>query len=280
MHKYRVILPLLLGIFGLTSAFAQKQIPEPTNFLVNDFAGLLTRDQVVSLGDKLSNYAKETSTQIAVVTEESLEGEEVFDYAHKLARKWGIGGDEKKDNGVLIYVAKQERKVTILTGYGSEGFLPDVMAGRIIREILTPAFKEGKFYEGLDRATDAIMALGKGEYTNDLPQKGGSGIPIVWIIMVLMVVIFLLIAFSKKGPPGGDDDNDGGYYKDGRYNYPKQRSYPRRGGGWVVFPGGGWNTGGGGHSGGGGGGFGGFGGGGFGGFGGGGFGGGGASGGW
>lgn len=275
MSKIRLLISLFFCFYGLASATAQKQIPEATQFLVNDFAGLLTRDEVVNLGQKLSDYAKETSTQIAIVTEETLEGEEVYDYAHKLARKWGIGGDGDKDNGILIYVAKAERKVTIVTGYGAEGFLPDVMAGRIIQTIITPAFKEGRFYEGLDRAADAIMALGKGEYTNDNPTGKREGIPMFWIFVAIIVVIFLLSAFSKKGPPGGGGDgDDGGYYKGGRYDHS------RGGGGWIFFPGGGF--GGGGSRGGGGGdsGWGGFGGGGFGGFGGGGFGGGGASGDW
>ncbi len=274
MLKIRYYISLFLCLYGLAPAFAQKQIPEPTQFLVNDFAGLLARDEVVSLGQKLSDYARETSTQIAVVTEETLEGEEVYDYAHKLARKWGIGGDSEKDNGILIYVAKKERKVTIVTGYGAEGFLPDVMAGRIIQNIITPAFKEGRFYEGLDRAADAIMALGKGEYTNDNLNRKQKGIPLIWIIVAIIVIIFLISAFSKKGPPGSGDDSDGGFFGGGRYDHS------RGGGGWIFFPGGGFGGGSGGSRGGGDSGWGGFGGGGFGGFGGGGFGGGGASGDW
>jgi uncharacterized protein len=256
---------------------AQNPVPEPTNYLVNDYAGLLNRQEVVQLGRKLSKYAQETTTQIVLVTENSLNGEDDFQRAFAIKDKWRPGSAEN-DNGILLYVAKEERKVRIVTGYGTEGFLPDAMAKRIIDNIIVPEFKRGNFYGGLDKATDAIMQLGRGEFADVEPQEGPrdakGGIPSVLVIIVLIVIIVLLSAIMSGG---GDDDDDGGYYRDGRYDdYGRRRR--RRGGGWIFFPGGGWTSGGGG-----GGGFdggGGFGGGGFGGFGGGMSGGGGAGGSW
>ncbi|MEL6656314.1 MAG: TPM domain-containing protein [Bacteroidota bacterium] len=259
-----VILPTLLT--------AQKTIPEPTEFLVNDYAGLLGRSEVIALGRKLRDYVGETSTQIVVVTERSLEGDDPFAYAQRLASAWGIGGGAN-DNGILIFVAQQERQVRIQTGRGTEGFLPDVTAKRIIENIIVPQFRSGNYYQGLDRATDAIMDLGRGEYEgDDLSGNGSNQIP-DWVI--ILFIILLIIILSRMS--NHNDDDDGGYYRGGRYDMPTRRN---RRGRTVIFPGGGWSRGGGGGGGGGMDGFGGFGGGGFGGFGGGSFGGGGAGGSW
>jgi uncharacterized protein len=241
-----------------TAIFAQKSIPPVSDRLVSDYANVLSAQEEQALEQKLVAYDDSSSTQIAVVIENSLDGDDLFDYSQRLAESWGIGR-EGKSNGVLIYVAVEDRKVRIHTGYGVEGFLPDALASRIIRNLIVPEFRNGNYYAGLDRATDAIIELGKGEYTND--ALDGKEIPIGLIIFLIILVIVVFIIISKLG--GG-----GGYYRGGRYDND-------RGGGWIIFGpgGGGWHSGGSGGSGWGGGG-------GFGGFGGGGFGGGGASGGW
>lgn len=252
---------------------AQRPIPAKTNDLVNDYAGMMSRGEQEQLRRKLVQYALETSTQIAVVTEPSLQGETAFDRGLAIAHGWGIGGSEQKDNGVLIYVARDDRKIQILTGYGAEGFLPDILAKRIIEQDIKPAFRQGQIYVGLNRATDTVMKLGKGEYeADDVPANSGGGISPI-LIFILIILVFYLISYYNNRHD--DDDEDGGYWRNGPYDMDDQdrkvRRRRRRGGGWII---------GGGGFGGGGGGFGGGGGGGFGGFGGGGFGGGGAGGGW
>jgi len=245
---------------------------------VNDYAGMMSRSEQDRLRTKLTQYALETSTQIAVVTETSLQGETAFDRGLAIAHGWGVGGSSENDNGVMVYIAKNERRIQILTGYGAEGFLPDILAKRIIENIMKPAFRQGKVYLGIDQATTTIMDLGKGEYTADQVPAGGGGdgIPPI-VIMGLILLVFILISHYGN-QHNDDDDDDGGYWRNGPYDMDdpdrKVRRRRRRGGGFIIFPGGG-----GGGFGGGGGGFGG-GGGGFGGFGGGGFGGGGAGGGW
>ena len=266
---------------------AQSEVPAPTNELVNDYAGLLSAQEDRQLTNKLAQYARETSTQIVIFTENSLQGGDPFNRALDIYDAWGIGGSKEKSNGVLIYVAKEDRKVRIMTGLGAEGFLPDILADRIIQQIITPNFKREQYYRGLDRATSAIMELGQGEYTNDLEQQPGQqsqrdakgGVP---AILVILFIIILIVVLSRYNNRGGDDDDDGGYYRGGRYDMDPHRRR-RRGGGWMIFPfpwigggGGGWSGGGGG----GGSDWGGFGGGDFGGFGGGLTGGGGAGGDW
>ncbi|MEZ4994289.1 MAG: TPM domain-containing protein [Saprospiraceae bacterium] len=250
--NYKLLIGLLLLILPI-GLRAQKEVPEPSNFLTNDYAGMLSQQEIVLLERKLRAYDNETSTQIAIVIEKSLDGENVFDYAHRLATTWGIGGGEN-DNGVLLFIAQEERKISIQTGYGSEGFLPDAKAFDIIQNILIPAFREGNYYQGINRAVDVIMDLGRGEYTNDGTQNrksSGSSLGF-WIFVAFVVLIFFLIAFGKKS--GGDDNDDGGYYRNGRYD-DRQRRRSRQmgrrqssGGGWIFIPGGGGGFGGGGGS--------------------------------
>ncbi len=239
---------------------AQKSIPARPSppRLVNDYINLLNAGERNRLEQKLVAYNDSTSTQIAIVIEQSLGGDDIVDYTQRLSEKWGVG-DKQKDNGILIYIAFDDRKLRIATGYGVEGFLTDAMSKRIIDNVIGPAFREQNYYNGLNRATDIIFQLGSGEYVADRTE--GGDFPIIFLI-ILVLIIFVIIANAKGG--GGDDD--GGYYRGGRYQ-------GRGGGGWVIMPGGSsWTGGGGSWSGGGGGGFGGFGGGSFGG--------GGASGGW
>ena len=275
--RWLALLALVLSVALLRAQ--DDPIPRSTNQLVNDYAGMLTPNEEARLTQKLNQYARETSTQIAIVTEPSLNGNTAFDRSIAIAQGWQIGGSDANDNGVLVYVALAERRIQIQTGYGAEGFLPDAIAKRIIDQIMEPAFRQGQVYKGLDDATGAIMQLGSGEYTaDDLPRSGTSeGIsPIA--IFILILLVFMAISYFNRHHD--DDDDDGGYWRGGPYDmddpHRKVRRRRRRSGGWIFLPGGGWGGGGGGGFGGG------FGGGGgsFGGFGGGDFGGGGAGGGW
>lgn len=244
---------MLTAVSGLwTADLMAKEVPAKATTLVNDYAGVLSGDEKSALEQKLVAYFDSTSTQIAVVIENSLEGDDLFDYCQRLATAWGIG-EKGKNNGLLIYVAVQDRKARIHTGYGMEATVTDAMSTRIRTEQMNPNFKAGNFYEGLDEATTTVMQLASGEYVNDRPQVKGKK-KFSWITFIIFAII--IIVFISRGGKGGG----------------------RRGGGLAgpIF----WGTlGSGGFSGGGG--FGGSsGGGGFGGFGGGGFGGGGSGGSW
>ncbi len=260
---------VLLCLVLIVPALVAKEPPNPPDppRLVNDFVGILHPSEREALESKLVAYDDSTSTQIAIVIERSLEGDDIFDYSFRLAQKWGIGR-AGKDNGILIYIAFEDRKLYIQTGYGAEGFLPDAMAKRIIDNVIVPAFRQKQYYKALDEATDIIMQLGSGEYTNDELQEAPIPILPLIIIVIIFIVIIWLIASGAKG---------GGYYRGGRYDTDW---------GWMLF-GDDWDDDDDDHHrrhrrGGGGGFFGGFGGGGggFGGFGGGSFGGGGAGGSW
>lgn len=249
----------LASILFLFSICLQAQVdkvipPRPaTQKLVNDLTGnTLTEAQKQALENKLVAYDDSTSNQIAVVIINSLKGYDIGDYALHLFRKWGIG-NKKTNNGILVLVAKEDRKLRIEVGYGLEGVIPDITSKHIIDESITPSFKEENYYRGLDKGTDDIIKAAAGEYKAPANYgKRNSKRP--GFASILGVIAFLVLMAAM----GAGGRNSGGTMS---------------GAGWII---GSLLSG----SGRGGGGFGGGGGGGFGGFGGGSSGGGGASGSW
>ena len=145
-----------------------QQIPPQSNppRLVNDYAGVLNDVDENLLEQKLVQFNDSTSTQIAIVLIRSTGEYPVDDYAITLFRDWGIG-QKNKDNGVLILAAMEDRRMTIITGYGVEGALPDAICKRIIELKLKPAFKSQQYYQGLDAAVTEIMQRTKGEFVSD-----------------------------------------------------------------------------------------------------------------
>lgn len=191
-----------IGVFLVNIAFAQD-FPAKSNRLVNDYTGTLTSQQVQTLEQKLVAFDDSTSTQIAVVLIQSLADYDVSDYAVRLAQKWGIGGKEH-NNGILLLASIGDRKVTIQTGYGVEGAVPDAIAYRIINDDIKPAFARQEYYRGLDQATNSLMAYTKGEYKAKPKKKGGDegGLPI-GVIIILFIVLFALISKGGGGKGGG-----------------------------------------------------------------------------
>ncbi|HEX2395821.1 MAG TPA: TPM domain-containing protein [Bacteroidales bacterium] len=263
-------LSLLLVSFLIAANAIAQDLPRPmVPFrLVNDFTGLLTEQQQITLNNKLLNFNNETSTQIYVVTFDDLQGFEIGDFGQRLAEDWKIG-QQGRDNGILVLVSPGSRKVTIQTGYGMEGSVPDAVASRLISNVITPSFREGNYYAGLDSVTNVLMSLTRGEYTADeyIKKKGSEDTSgIIFALFILFMFIFILSSVFRRK----------------RRFYSPRHSLPwwllllgmggGRNNGWGSFSSGRGSFGG---FGGGGGGFGGFGGGG-----GGSFGGGGASGGW
>ncbi|WP_297336917.1 TPM domain-containing protein [Algoriphagus sp.] len=177
--------------------FAQDfpPVPNPPR-LVNDFAGVLSSDQVARLETKLSAYNDSTSSQIAVVLIKSVGPYDISDYAFQLGDLWGIGGGEN-DNGILILGAMDDREVFIATGYGLEGAVPDALAKRIVTNLIIPNFKKEDYYTGLDQATDMIIKLASGEYqAEEVMSDGNSGGAL--IVFLLFIVIFVVLPMLKN----------------------------------------------------------------------------------
>ncbi|QDW23309.1 TPM domain-containing protein [Pedobacter sp. KBS0701] len=195
----------LLSLLSLlfTFAFAQD-FPEKPNSLVNDYANVLSADQKQALESKLVTFNDSSSTQIAIAILKSVGDYDINEYAVELGRKWGVG-QSGKNNGIMIVVAVGDRKISIQTGYGLEGALPDIYAKRIIDNDIKPNFKAGNYYAGLDEGTTSIIKYTRGEYKNDNPKasskKGGGGGSIVVIIIIVIVIII----FMRKGGGGGSE---------------------------------------------------------------------------
>lgn len=259
----KILLFISLFIFSLAKAQIEKAIPDPPNppRLVVDQTGTLTPDQRETLERKLVAYDDSTSNQIAVVIIPTTGDYDIAEFSFALGRKWGVGNKDK-NNGVVLLIAKNDRKVFIAPGYGLEGAIPDILAKQIVEQIIVPNFRGNDFYGGIDKGTDAIAQAAAGEFVAEEGYaqrgRGGGGFPVLGFIILIIIIIFLM---SRGG--GGR----GGSYMS-RRGYRNVNRTP------TIF----WFPSGGGGFGGGGGG--GFGGGGFGGFGGGSFGGGGAGGSW
>ena len=256
-------------LFAFTWLHAQEVLPRPNPpRLVTDQAGILSESERQALEQKLVALDDSSSNQIAVVLIKTLNDRPIEEYATKLFREWGIG-NKKTNNGVLLLVAVDDRKVKIEVGYGLEGAIPDITASAIIRNEIGPAFKQQNYYQGLDKAVDALAKAAVGEYkvarkkNSSKPGVGGS----IITFLVILAIVLLIVGGGGFGGGGGRRRRSGldglaeGLLLGSLLNGGNSR------GGWGGgFGGGGFGGGGGG--------------GGFGGFGGGSSGGGGASGGW
>ena len=200
-----LLLFLMLSQIGL----AQFTIPEKPDFQtsVYDYAGLLNENEKAQLEEKLIRYSDSTSTQIVVITIESLKNEDIGILTPKWAHQWGIG-QAKEDNGVLILVAKDERKIWISPGYGLEDRLTAGIGGEICRNIIRPEFKAGSYYNGLDKGADAIFSVFKGKYKSERKQSKDKELPVLPFIIIFIIILVIL---SKiKGGGNGNSGNSGG----------------------------------------------------------------------
>ncbi len=203
MKKWLTLFLLLIGFVGsaqIEDALPKKPVPAS---LVYDETGTLTGMQQESLKQKLEDFDKRTTNQIAVVIVSSTKGFEPGDFATELGRKWNLGYKENL-NGVVLLVAKDTRKIFIAVGSGLQGVIPDITAKHIIDEQIRPNFKAQDFYAGLDAGTNALMQAAEGKYKAPSGYRdrgsGGSGSIIPFIIMI---IIFIIIFSNRRGGGGG-----------------------------------------------------------------------------
>ncbi len=152
-----------LALLPVAVGLAVAQFPTPTGF-VNDFAGVLDQTARARLEERLRAYERATTNEIAIAIFPSLGGRTIEDVAVRLFEQWRVGKREK-NNGVLIVVAVQDRRVRIEVGYGLEGHLPDATTGQIIREVIAPHFRQGDYAGGLEAAVDELARLTGGSTT-------------------------------------------------------------------------------------------------------------------
>lgn len=193
-----------------SSSLSALQVP-PLKGRVNDLAGLIPSDRARLLEERLARFEQETGHQIAVLTIPSLEGESLEGFSIRVAESWKIG---KKgfDNGAILLIAKNDRKLRIEVGYGLEGVLPDALASRIVREIIVPRFRNNDYAGGTEAGIDAIMKAARGEAIPEPARKiTPHGVSDPWdraignALFILAFVLFLSLflgLFSGSVVPG------------------------------------------------------------------------------
>jgi uncharacterized protein len=192
----------------LGQEFPERPVPPR---LVNDFAGMLKPDDISYLEQKLVAFNDSTSTQIAIVVVPTLQGYAPSDYAQRLAERWGIG-EKGKDNGLLILIKPKtgdsRGEVFIAQGYGLEGAIPDLTCIDIVDNEILPAFRNNNYLGGLDKATNTLMSLARGEFTAaeyeaKRGRKSGGEMPLFPVIIIVVVIIALM-----KGKSGGSNSRN------------------------------------------------------------------------
>ncbi len=139
---------------------------------VNDYAGILTSEQKATLEERCKQLRSQSGAQLAVVTVKSLDGGQIDDFANKLFSRWGIG-EQGKNNGLLLLVAMEDRKARVEVGYGLEPVLPDAFAGRILDQDLFPAFKQKRYFDGLQAAVNHLCeVVERGEPATAAERRG------------------------------------------------------------------------------------------------------------
>ncbi|WP_238807165.1 TPM domain-containing protein [Emticicia aquatica] len=200
MFKRLFIFLFLFQSFAFAQEIPQK--PNPPRFVNDLVGGLLNQGEINQLEQKLKAYNDSTSTQVVIVIVKSVQPYDISEYAIKLGRDWGVG-QKGKNNGIVLLWAPGDRKIFIATGYGTEGGLTDAYSKRIIEQIIKPNFKQLKYYQGLDEATNSIIKYLSGEFDADPASEGDAGDVIFAIIFFLIIIAIIIYMFRKGGSSGG-----------------------------------------------------------------------------
>lgn len=208
--KLKTIFTLLILIGVFTAAY-----PRPHGY-VNDFAGILSSSEKAELEGMISNFERNTTIEIAVVTISSLNGTDIETYSVELFEQWGIG-KRNLDNGVLIVVAPNERQTRIEVGYGLEGNLTDLRSYDIIQNYMLPQFREGRYGQGLRDGVQKIMIVTSGKGIDPAPSSSAYNQEydaFSWCCIVIVIFVFLIIITMRSNARGG-----GRFYPMGRSSY-------------------------------------------------------------
>jgi len=204
----RLFAVVLLALFALAAPASAQTFPQLTGRVV-DQADILRPEQELDLSTKSETLQAQTGRQFVVATVKSLEGRPIEDYAYQLGRHWGIGQKEE-DDGVILLVAPNERKVWIATGYGAGAFLTDAVSGVIIREAILPHFKKSPpdYGAGITAGADAIIKqmslppeeaqanVAKARKQESARHEAGAGfLPVLFILIVLFI---LFSSFARR----------------------------------------------------------------------------------
>jgi len=201
-------LRVLLAIFAFTiSAYALEVPPAPTRWMT-DVAGVLSADEVRQLDQKLEAFEKRHGTQFLIYVARSLENDSLERFSIEAATKWKAGSS-KYDNGLVLFVFIDGRKIRNEVGYGLEGTVTDAVSATMIRDVLAPPFQRGAYFEGLNAAADFLIStIEKGEAPVPLAQQGGGAqaklraSDILFLLFFLFVLSMVIKSMSRRGGSG------------------------------------------------------------------------------
>ncbi len=194
VRRWAAVAALVAGLLLLLAPVARALGVPPLVGRVNDTANVLSAPMRSQLEAQLEGYERSTGHQLAVLIVPSLEGDPIEDFTIRVVESWKLG-KQGKDDGVLLFVATQDRKIRIEVGYGLEGELPDALVGRIIRDVMAPAFRQGDLGFGISRAVSAISAAtgGQGEAlpppARTRSHDGGGLSP--FLLLGILALLFL-----------------------------------------------------------------------------------------
>jgi uncharacterized protein len=222
MRVLKVGLVLLLWVFAL-AAQAELKFPELTGRVV-DNAGMIEPAVREQLTQQLNAHEKATGEQLVVVTLPDLQGADIADFGYQLGRHWGIG-QKDKNNGALLIVARDERRLRIEVGYGLEERLTDAQSSVIINQVITPAFKAGNFSKGIsDGVAAMLVVLGGNPLDESSTVYESRGDPesdfvsrhpglFVFLVMLFILTIFVcqMLGILPSGGGGGRGSSGGGF---------------------------------------------------------------------
>jgi uncharacterized protein len=202
LFRTRCAFGLLLAGWALL-AWAQVAVPELSR-RVTDLTATLNADQVATLENKLAAFESQKGSQIAVLIVPTTQPEDIAQFGIRVADQWKIGR-KKIDDGVILIVARNDRTLRLEVGYGLEGVIPDAIAKRVIAETITPYFKAGDFYGGIDAGVEQLIRLIGGE---PLPPPGASGQgggdgALIILIVGGMIAGWLLSTLMSRPAAGG-----------------------------------------------------------------------------
>lgn len=192
----------LMALWLVAGVVAAIEFPPLTGRVVDE-ANLLSPGTRAQLTERLAQHERETSNQVVIVTLKSLQGYVIEDYGYQLGRAWGIG-QGKLNNGVVLIVAPNERKVRIEVGYGLEGDLTDIQSHTIIQNIILPRFREGDFETGIVEGTDALLGTLAGTYepmpaTPQIDSNLSNAVALAFVALIAGKLLFGWIRSNAVG---------------------------------------------------------------------------------
>ena len=203
MNKWHWFKSAVIFCVFFVTAFVQAAefppAPQPFRY-VNDYTNTLSVADKNTLEQALAQYGQQTSSQIAVVMIPTVGEYDIAQYTFDLGDKWGIGR-KQLNNGVLMLIAKNDRKIFIATGQGLEGVLPDAFLSQLIRQKITPHFAQNQYAQGIASGLNAIIAASQGEYValeQDEENRFEDFIPVIMVTIFILFVLFGELSFRRK----------------------------------------------------------------------------------